>query len=326
MENRAYSYIEPHAVRTITVVGAGTVGRSWVAMFLAGGFRVIVVDPNVPHDDIKAFVMASWPILRLQFPNIRIDPCFDELVAADDLREAVAQADLVHENTLEQPEFKRKMVGDIDAVLPKDRLILSTSGGIPPTFIQSDCRFPDRVVVAHPFHPAHIVQLVEIVAGEKTSRAAVEWTREFMVQLGKRPILLQKEVIGHLGNRLQAALLQEAFHCIAQGIASARDIDDAVRYGLGPRWALLGPLLTFHLAGGAGGAAHTFELAADAFQRWWADLGRVRLTKEVQEQIIAAISDMASHQSIDEWISWRDRHLVELKQHLQNIDERSSSA
>ena len=131
-----------------------------------------------------------------------------------------------------------------------------------------------------------------------------------MRHLGKRPIVIRREMTGHLANRLQAALLREAFHCLIEEVASPQDIDDAVRYGLGLRWALMGGLLTFHLAGGDGGAAHTLELAADAYESWWTDLGAIHLTSEVRRKIIAGTAQIAGDRPISEWVRWRDRNLV----------------
>jgi carnitine 3-dehydrogenase len=219
---------------------------------------------------------------------------------------------LIQENAPENVNLKCRLFAEIDEAAPKECLIFSSTGGIGPTLLQRQCRHPERVVVVHPLNPPHLIPLVEIVGGSATDPAAIDWATRFMRLLGKRPIVIRREVAGHLANRLQGALLREAFHCLVEEIASAQDIDDAVHYGLGLRWALMGSLLTFHLAGGAGGATHALELAGDAYESWWADLGNVHLTPEVRAKIIAGTEEIAGDRPIADWERWRDDHLVNL--------------
>ena len=311
------SYIPLDAVRTVAVIGTGSVGRSSTALFLARGYHVVATDPAADPGAVRTFVTETWPALRRLGHAAAEAPPFERLSFVADAVEAVRGADLVQENAPEDPALKTALLREIDAVLPADRLILSTSGGIPPSVLQSRCARPDRVVVAHPFNPPHLIPLVEIVGGAQTSPEAVAWVRDFIRGLGKRPVVLNREMTGHLGNRMQAALLREAFHCLAEGVATPQDIDDAVRYGLGLRWALMGGMMTFHLAGGPGGAAHTLDLAADAYERWWADLGQPHLTPELRAQIIQATAEIAEGRSIGEWIRWRDEKLVDLIESLE---------
>ena len=298
-------------IKKVAMIGAGSVGQSWAALYLAQGYEVVATDPARGFEQrVRDFVIQAWDSLRRLFEVAEIAPPLHRLSFARAPGEAAEQADLVHENAPENPELKCRLMTELDAATPKDRLILSSTGGIRPTALQAKCRYPGRVLVAHPFNPPHIIPLVEIVGGAATDSAAIEWTRVFMRRLGKRPIVIRREMTGHLANRLQAALLREAFHCLIEEVASPQDIDDAVRYGLGLRWALMGGLLTFHLAGGDGGAAHTLELAADAYESWWADLGAIHLTSEVRKKIIAGTAQIAGDRPFSEWVRWRDHNLV----------------
>ncbi|MDP8983666.1 MAG: 3-hydroxyacyl-CoA dehydrogenase NAD-binding domain-containing protein [Pseudomonadota bacterium] len=313
MNQTLSAYRTADEIKVVALVGAGSVGKSWAALYLAHGFEVIATDPAPGFEhELRRFVTDAWPVLRRLQPTAAATPPLHLLSIAASPTEAAKRGDLLHENAPENPQLKIRLIAELDAVMPPDRLILSSTGGIGATLLQSQCRFPGRVVVAHPFNPPHIIPLVEIVGGDATDPAAVSWTKTFLRGLGKRPIVLQREVVGHLANRLQAALLREAFHCLVEEVASAQDIDDAVRYGLGLRWALMGGLMTFHLAGGEGGAAHTLDLAGEAFERWWADLGELHLTAQVRAKIIAGTAELAGTRSIADWIRWRDEQLVGL--------------
>src|SRR5947207_14247836 len=158
---------------------------------------------------------------------------------------------------------------ELYAAASPDKIILSSTGGIPPTQLQSHCRAPQRLVVMHPFNPSHLIPLVEVVGGELTSEAVIEWAMGFAKYLGKQPIRITAEATGHLTNRLQFALVREAVACLLDGMASHADIDSAVRYGLGRGWSLMGPLLSFHLAGRSGGRSGILDHAADAIVVEW---------------------------------------------------------
>ncbi len=300
-------------IKTVAMIGAGSVGKSWTALYLARGYAVIATDPSAGFEKVLSdFVVDAWESLRRLHRGASVHPPLDRLSFAGSPAAAARQADLIQENAPEDPDLKRRLMAELDAWTPPECLILSSTGGIGPSLLQANCRHPERILVAHPFNPPHIIPLVEIVGGSATDPQAVEWTKSFMRRLGKRPIVLRREVTGHLANRLQAALLREAFHCLVEEVASAQDIDDAVRYGLGLRWALMGGLMTFHLAGGPGGAKHTLDLAADAYESWWADLGDIHLTPAVRAKIIEGTAALAGDRPIAEWIRWRDAHLVNI--------------
>src|SRR5262249_10542268 len=152
---------------------------------------------------------------------------------------------------------------------------------------------PERCVIGHPFNPPHLIPLVEVVGGNKTGPAAIETALAFYHAIAKRPIHIRREVAGHVANRLQAALWREAVSLAANGVASVADVDTAISDGPGLRWALMGPHLTFHLAGGTGGIGHFLDQFAGPMQSWWADLGQPRLTAETAKALVDGIGEEA---------------------------------
>ena len=306
-------YRAPEAIELVGVIGTGAVGASWIALFLAHGMRVLAHDP-APGAELRArsFVADAWPALMelLGTPERALPDT--GLRFLDSVEEVAESAQLIQENGPERPELKARIISAIDAAASADKIILSSTGGIFPSALQKDCRHPERFVVVHPFNPAHLIPLVEVVGGAATAPEVCAWAMAFARRCGKQPILLQREATGHLTNRLQFALLREAVHCLAEGIATATDIDDAVRYGLGPRWALMGGLLTMHLAGGAGGMQGILDHAGDAIEGWWAALGQPHLDGPTRAKLLAAAEEVANGHSIAEWVEWRDRNLTEM--------------
>lgn len=299
-------------IRSVALVGAGSVGKGWAALLVAKGYDVAIHDPAADPAQVKGFVEKAWPALRRLGIAGGDRPDLERLRFCADLAGALEGADLVFENGPELVEVKQALIARIDAILSPDRLILSSSGGIRPTLLQQLAAHPGRVLVAHPFNPPHLVPLVEIVGGQATASEATALARDFIAGLGKRPILLKREMVGHLANRIQAAVLRETFHCVLEDVASPQDIDDALRFGLGVRWALMGGIMTFDLAGGPGGAAHTLDMARKAYADWWADLGEVTLTPEVEARLIAAAKEVEQGKPTQDWIAWRDEGLVDI--------------
>jgi 3-hydroxyacyl-CoA dehydrogenase len=192
-------------------------------------------------------------------------------------------------------------------------VIASSSSGLLPSVIARGCpSHPERVVIGHPFNPPHLIPLVEVVPGEKTSEAAVEQAMAFYTSLGKRPIRLRQEVPGHIANRLQAALWQEAYSLVERGVATVADIDTAIANGPGLRWALLGPFVNKHLSGGPGGIAHDLEHLGPPTEAWWRDLGRVTHTPELVAKIVAGVAEELEGIDREELVARRDAVLTTL--------------
>lgn len=297
-------------IRTVGLAGAGAVGYGWAALLLARGYTVLVYDPAVAAEDrLRAAVVERWPAL-VDMGLASGEAPVDRIRFAPSLGELADGSDLIQENGPENPEIKSSMISEIDARLPADRLILSSSGGLPPSQMQQACRYPARLLVGHPFHPAHIIPLVEVVPGEATASAATDLAIAFYRNLGKKPILVKREMIGHLVNRLQFALLREASFCLAEGVAEAEDIDGAIRWGLGARWALMGGLMTWNLAGGDGGLESLFARFTPDVQRWWDALGEPKLDAYVRHTLIEGARSLQGDLSNADWAKWRDETLV----------------
>jgi 3-hydroxyacyl-CoA dehydrogenase len=299
--------------KNIGLVGTGSVGCGWAAIYVARGYKVVASDPAPEAETrARAFIADSWDALR------KLGIATSERVPDDSLTfvrapgEVAAAADLVHENATENLALKQAVYDEIEANAPPTLVIASSTGGIPPSLLQAKMRNPERLVVCHPFNPPHLVPLVEIVGGDKTAPVVVDWALRFFRALGKQPIRVDKEVTAFLTNRLQFALLREAAHCVAEGIASPRAIEDAMRYGLGPRWAVMGALTTFTLAGGPGGMRHTLSIAPE-LQKWMDALGSPKLTSpDVQAALIKAADEITAGKPISEWIAWRNEKLVDV--------------
>ena len=171
---------------------------------------------------------------------------------------------------------------------------------------------PERCVIGHPFNPPHLVPLVEIVGGAKTSEATIERAAEFYTGLGKQAVRLRKEVPGHVANRLQAALAREVYYLVAEGVVSAADVDTALCWGPGLRWGIMGNMMLNHLGGGPGGIEHFFQQFTGPMTAWWKVLGQPVLTPEVQKKLIDSVHAEVGSRSIAELEAQRDEVLLGL--------------
>jgi carnitine 3-dehydrogenase len=308
------------SVERVAVIGAGTIGASWAAYFLSRGLHVTASDPAPDAEDFaRRYVAAAWPTLeRLggMAPGARLDRMRFER----DSGRAVADAQFIQENGPEREDVKIALFAELDAAAPPDAVIVSSSSGLLISRIQSRCRHPERCVLGHPFNPPHLIPLVEVVGGEKTSADAVDKTLAFYRQIGKHPIHIRKEVAGHVANRLQAALWREAVHLVAEGVADVADVDAAITYGPGLRWPIFGPHLTFHLAGGVGGMEHFMKHLLVPMQSWWDDLGHPDMGPAVQRKIIDGVADEAAGRSIADLATERDRYLIAVLEAVKRRD------
>ena len=303
------SYDKP--IRRVAIVGTGVIGASWTAQYLARGLDVVATDPAPNAEQkLRAYVDEAWKDLTA----IGLAPgaARERLSFTTDMRAALASADFVQENGPERPDFKIKLYADMDAAAPPDSLIASSSSGITPSVMQSNCKHPERVLVGHPFNPPHVVPLVEIVPGSKTSPAAVEQAVRFYTSLGKKPIVLRKEVPGHVANRLQLALYREVLYLIEQGVVSVADADAAVSWGPGLRWGLMGPNLQFQLAGGAGGIEHFFAGVFEGLLPVFKTLGDPKITPELKQKVAQGVLAEAGDRSVEQLAVEENRMLVAL--------------
>ena len=299
-------------IRRIAIIGTGVIGASWAALFLAKNLEVVATDvaPNA-EAALRRFVEAAWPALN----RLGLTPGASQskLTFTADLPTAVRGADLVQENGPERIDFKKKLYGQLDELLPSDVIIASSSSGLTMSEIQSGCpSHPERCVIAHPFNPPHLIPLVEIVGGAKTSEETIQRASEFFTSIGKRTVRLNKEVPGHVANRLQAALAREVYHLVAEGVVSAADVDTALCWGPGLRWGIMGNMLLNHLGGGQGGIEHFFQQFTGPMTAWWKVLGQPVLTPEVQKTLIDSVHAEVGSRSVDELAAERDETLLEL--------------
>jgi len=286
-------------IRRIAIVGTGVIGASWAAQYLARGLDVVATDPAPnAEENLRKYVDEAWE--QLTVIGLSPDASRDRLSFTPNMQEALRNADLVQENAPERPEFKIKLFAEMDEATPVDSIIASSSSGITPSVMQTNCKHPERVLVGHPFNPPHIIPLVEIVGGAKTSPEAIEQALSFYKNIGKKPILLHKELPGHVGNRLQAALYREVMYLIQQGVLSVADADDAVSWGPGLRWGVMGPSLQWHLGGGAGGIKHFMEHLMDGLAGMIKVLGTPDVTPELKQTISEGVLKEAGNRSVDQ--------------------------
>jgi carnitine 3-dehydrogenase len=280
-------------VQRIAIVGTGTIGASWATHYLAHGFDVTATDPAPGAEAaLRSYVEGAWDgVTKL---GLAPGASPDRLKFTSDLRQALTDADFVQENAPERPELKVKLFADIDDATPPEAIIASSSSGITMSEIQAQCRRPERTVIGHPFNPPHVIPLVEVVGGKKTSPETVRDAMAFYTAVGKKPILLKKELPGHVANRIQSALYREVLYLIGQGVLDVADADDAVSWGPGLRWGVMGPNLLWHLGGGQGGIQHFMDTLMPRMAAGWPGLGNPELTPELQQQIVTGVLDEAA--------------------------------
>jgi 3-hydroxyacyl-CoA dehydrogenase len=316
-------------ISRVAVIGTGVVGASWTALFLAKGLQVMATDvaPNA-EASLRRFVDAAWPALR----RLGFAPGASQsnLTFTADLSAAVKGADFIQENGPERIDFKKKLYGQLDELSQPDVIIASSSSGLTMSEIQTGCTsHPERCVIGHPFHPPHLIPLVEIVGGAKTSEDALQRATEFYTAIGKRAVRLHKEVPGHVANRLQAALGREVYHLVSEGVVSVADVDAALSWGPGLRWGIMGQVLLNHLGGGQGGIEHFFQQFTGPMTAWWKVLGSPVLTPEVQQMLTDGVHAEVGSRSIDELEAERDEvllGLLELRAQAENTSAGRRSA
>jgi 3-hydroxyacyl-CoA dehydrogenase len=299
-------------VKRIAIVGTGVIGASWAAQFLARGFDVIATDP-APNAEtaLRKYVDTAWPALSAL--GLARTASRERLSFTPDMGKAVSEAELVQENGPERPDFKIRLFAEMDAATPPDSIIASSSSGITMSVMQSACKRPERCIIAHPFNPPHLIPLVEVVGGEKTSPETVRWAMAFYASIGKKPIQLRKEVVGHVANRLQAALEREIVHLVDKGVLDVADADTAVCWGPGLRWGVMGPNMLFHLAGGQGGIQHALEHLGGPMAVWWKDLGNLTdWPLKSKQAIIDGVLREVGDRSMDQLADARDKVLLGL--------------
>ncbi|MGI9116844.1 MAG: 3-hydroxyacyl-CoA dehydrogenase NAD-binding domain-containing protein [Gaiellales bacterium] len=304
------------AVTTVGVIGTGVIGGGWAAKFLAQGYDVIAWDPAPDAvEKLARLHDIAWP--SLERLGLAPGAARDRLRMAATLEEVAAGADVIQESCPEVLELKIDMLGRLDASAPVGVPILSSTSGYRMTDMAGRAAHPERLVVGHPFNPPYLVPLVEVVGGELTDPAVVDWALEFYTRAGKKSLRCSNELPGFVANRLQDAVWRELLHMVANDEATVEECDVALVYGPGVRWAQMGVGLTFHLAGGEGGMAHMLDHFGDALLEPWTRLEAPPLTKELRDAMVAGCDEEAAGRSIADLQRQRDAFLVDLMELLE---------
>ncbi|HYM50206.1 MAG TPA: L-carnitine dehydrogenase [Candidatus Limnocylindrales bacterium] len=292
----------------LAVIGTGVIGSGWAARALARGLEVRAWDPAPGYAvQLRAAVANAWPALRRV--GLARGATRRRLRIAATLAEAVEGADFIQENAPEDESLKRDLIAQIDAVASSRVVIASSSSGFLPSRLQDRCRHPERVLVGHPFNPVYLLPLVEVVGGKQTAPVRIEAAIRFYRSLGMRPLHVRSEVEGYLSDRLQEALWREALHLVAAGVATTQELDDAVIYGPGLRWAFMGTCLAFHMAGGEAGMRHMLEQFAIG-QNSWTRLPAPKVTSTLARRMISGTAAQAKRRSMKQLERWRDDRLI----------------
>lgn len=295
--------------RIVTSIGAGPIGGGWTAFFLSRGYDVRAYLHSMDEEAMfRAIVDTAWPCL--EEIGLAAGASRDRLMITDDLELAVEGTHFVQESAPERIEIKQELYKRLGEIVPKDVVIASSTSGLTMSEIQEKCGSPERTVVGHPFNPPYLLPLVEIVGGQNTGNDALEWAMDFYRIAGKEPLRLKKETPGFIATRLQEALWREALHMVANDEASPEDIDRALRFGPGPRMAIQGQCMAFHVACGAGGMATNLDQFGPALKLPWTRLDAPELTKELRDRMVDGCNAMTKGQSFEEMAGERDRRLV----------------
>jgi carnitine 3-dehydrogenase len=305
-------------VQTVAVVGAGTVGAGWAAWFALHGLEVRIYDA---HEATRRMVAGTvhghlQHLVRLGLAE-PARAAAARLQVVETLEAAATGADFVQESVLETYDAKKAVFATLDACTAPAALLASSSSGLLITEIQKAMRHPERALIAHPFNPPYLIPLVELVAGAATAPDTLARARHFFAARGKEPVVLQKEVPGHIANRLAAALWREAIDLVSQGVASVEDVDTALRAGPGIRWAVMGQHMIYHLGGGQGGYGYFIDHIGKAFEQYWETMPTwTAIPAEARRAIVAGVQEASHGRTLPELAQERDRKLAAVLQAL----------
>lgn len=290
----------------VAVIGAGLIGLSWAALFLANGLQVRVYDPRPDLEQAvrEGLVSASPALKQLGYATAGSE---QRLRIESDLEAAARDVDLVQESGPEQIDFKRECFARLEQFVKPNALMFSSTSSLLPTQIARDMKHPGRMMVGHPFNPPHVMPLVEIVPGQATVPDAVKEALAFYRALGKAPVVLHREINGFVGNRLQAAVLRESIYLVQQGVVSVEELDTLVTNSLGLRWAAVGPFKGIHLGGGPGGITHFLTHLGPMFQGLFDELGETRIDPETIAQLARQANEAYGPMPNPRMASERDR-------------------
>jgi ketoreductase RED1 len=309
--------------RNVAVIGAGVIGASWTALFLAHGLRVVVNDPSPGIDAaVRSELAKIAPTLRkLGLPHQGLE---ERLSFERDLGRAVSGADAVQENGPEKVEFKQQLWAEVEKRAPANALLLSSSSARPATEQGRDMKNPARLLIGHPFNPPHLIPLVEVVPGERTDPRAVEEAVAFYSALGKTPRVLRKEIQGFVANRLQRAIMREACYLVQEGVCSVDELDDIVTSSVGLRWAVNGPFSSFHMGGGPGGLGSFLETLGKNMAAAWVNMPVVTLDDALKQRIVSQAASSFARTPMERMERERDDKQIALLRALRAAEPERS--
>ena len=301
--------LRPEEVRRVASIGGGPIGGGWTAHFLARGFDVCSYLHDASEEgSFRRVVETAWR--SLEALGLRERASLERLRITFDLAEAVSGAEFVQESAPEDLTVKRSLFATLGTLTPPRVVIASSTSGLTMTDIQAHCPTPGRTVVGHPFNPPYLLPLVEVTGGRETAPDAVAWARDFYHAAGKAPLVLEREVPGFIATRLQEALWREALHMVASREATPEQIDFALMHGPGPRLALMGQCMAFHVACGEGGMATNLDQFGPALDLPWTRLAAPPLTPELRDRMVDGCNEMAAGRGFETLAAERDRGLV----------------
>jgi len=307
-------------MQEIGVLGTGLIGASWATYFAAQGLRVRIYDVNA---DIKerALEVAGNNLLRLVHLNLLTPEAAETgrqcLQTVNSLPELLSEVDYVQESVIEDYTIKANVYREFEQHAPNTAILASSSSGLLMTRMQSVMQHPERALIAHPFNPPHLIPLVELVPGEQTAASTVDTVKAFFLKLGKHPVVLNKEVPGHIANRLAAAVWRESLALLDDGVASVEDIDAALCQGPGLRWAMMGQHLIYELGGGEGGYQKFFDTIGASFEEYWKEMKVwTTIPESAKQKAVVGTEAYLKQKSHTEWAAWRDEKLARIQQVL----------
>lgn len=307
-------------MQEIGILGAGLIGASWASFFAAQGLIVRIYDVNqeVKQQSLGVAENNLQRLVKLELLNEEAKAVgLQNLQLVDSMQELLTDVEYVQESVIEDYEIKADVYRQFEQSAPETAILASSSSGLLMTRMQSVMQHPGRALIAHPFNPPHLIPLVELVPGEQTSSETVERVRDFFQQLGKYPVILNKEVPGHIANRLAAAIWRESLALLDEGVASVEDIDAALCQGPGLRWALMGQHLIYELGGGEGGYQKFFDTIGASFEAYWEDMQTwTRIPESAKAKAVAGTQKYLEQQGRAERAAWRDEKLARIQQIL----------
>jgi len=312
-------------IKTLGLLGTGVIGGGWAARALHCGFDVVASDINPAMEEwIRGAVENAAPALKALTADADMPPS-GTLSFTTDPEDMAFRADFIQENVPERLDIKQKILAQVSAVAPADVVIASSTSGIMPSEIQTALHEQERFLVGHPFNPVYLLPLVEIVGGKVTSPEAISAAREFYLDIGMHPLVVEKEIPGHISDRLQEAMWREILHMVAEGEATTDELDQAIVYGPGMRWACMGTNMVFHIAGGEAGMRHMLHQFGPALKWPWTRLESPELTEDLIDRMVEGTQAQAGGRSIRELEQIRDECLVAMQRVFKKYDMASGA-